>query len=88
MDFRLLGPLEVVGDGGRALPLGAGRRRALLAYLLLRANEPVANDRLIDALWGEAPPATAAQMVQNQVSGLRRALGANGRLETLGSATA
>jgi WD40 repeat protein/DNA-binding SARP family transcriptional activator len=86
VDFRLLGPLEVVGDAGRALPLGAGRRRALLAYLLLRANEPVASERLIDALWGETPPATAAQMVQNQVWALRRALGGNGRLETLGHA--
>jgi WD40 repeat protein/DNA-binding SARP family transcriptional activator len=86
VEFRLLGPLEVVGDGGRAVPLGAGRRRALLAYLLLRPNEHVPSDRLIDALWGESPPATAAQMVQNQVSALRRELGANGRLETRGSA--
>ena len=46
----------------------------------------MASDRLIDALWGEAPPATAAQMVQNHVSALRRELGANGRLETHGSA--
>ena len=86
MDFRLLGPLEVVGDGDYALLLGAGRRRALLAYLLLHPNEAVPSDRLIDALWGESPPATAAQMVQNQVSALRRELGANGRLETHGSA--
>jgi WD40 repeat protein/DNA-binding SARP family transcriptional activator len=86
VEFRLLGPLEVVGDGGRALALGTGRRRALLAYLLLKANEPVASDRLVDAMWGETPPATAAQMIQNQVWALRRELGANGRLETLGSA--
>jgi WD40 repeat protein/DNA-binding SARP family transcriptional activator len=86
LDFRLLGPLEVVDDGGLALPVGAGRQRALLALLLLRANELVASDRLVDELWGESPPSTAHKMLHNQVSGLRQALGRNGRLETHGSA--
>ena len=86
MDFRLLGPLEVVGDGGLALPIAAGRQRALLALLILRANELVASDRLVEELWGESPPPTAHKMLHNQVSGLRQALGRNGRLETHGSA--
>src|SRR5215208_5369793 len=86
VDFRLLGPLEVVGDGGLALSIGRGRQRALLAILILRANEPVAIDRLVEELWGESPPPTAQKMLHNQVSGLRQVLGRNGRLETHGSA--
>jgi WD40 repeat protein/DNA-binding SARP family transcriptional activator len=85
LDFRLLGPLEVVGDGGLALSIGTGRQRALLALLILRANESVASDRLVEELWGESPPATAHKMLHNQVSALRQAL-RNGRLETHGSA--
>jgi DNA-binding SARP family transcriptional activator len=50
MEFRILGPLEVV-DEGRALPLGGSKQRALLALLLLEANRPVSRDRLIDVLW-------------------------------------
>src|SRR5207249_11237833 len=74
MEFRLLGPLEVV-DRGRPLPLGRGKHRALLALLLLHANEVVATERLIDELWGEAPPPTAGKIVRNYVSSLRKALG-------------
>ena len=85
MDFRLLGPLEAIDDGGLTVSIGAGRQRALLALLLLRANELVASDRLVEELWGESPPATAHKMVQNQVSALREALGRDGRLETHGS---
>src|SRR6188472_2906470 len=73
MEFRLLGPLEVT-DGGGVVRLGAGRQRALLVLLLLHRNEPVSSDRLIDALWGEAPPPTAAKVLQNYVGRLRRAL--------------
>ncbi len=86
MDFRLLGPLEVVGDGGLELSIGTGRQRALLALLILRANELVPSDRLVEELWGESPPATAHKMLHNQVSALRQELGRNGRLETHGSA--
>jgi DNA-binding SARP family transcriptional activator len=86
VDFRLLGPLEVIGDGGLAVSVGAGRQRALLALLILRANELVASDRLVEELWGESPPPTAHRMLHNQVSALRRALGPDGRLETQGSA--
>ena len=86
MDFRLLGPLEVVGDGGAALAIGTGRQRALLGLLILRANELVASDQLVEELWGESPPPTAHKMLHNQVSALRQLLGRNGRLETHGSA--
>lgn len=74
MEFRLLGPLEVV-DGDRLLALGGIKPRSLLALLLLHANEVVSTDRLTDELWGEEPPATAAKSIQVHVSRLRRELG-------------
>jgi len=55
LSFHVLGPLEV-RDRDRALAVGGGQQRALLAVLLLHANEIVSADRLIDALWGAAPP--------------------------------
>jgi DNA-binding SARP family transcriptional activator len=80
MDFRLFGPLEVV-EHDRVLALGGGRQRCLFAVLLLHANEVVSSDRLIDALWGERPPLTAAKSIQVYVSRLRKELG-EGRLVT------
>ena len=74
MEFRILGPLEVV-DEGRPVVLQRGKQLALLAYLLLHPNELVSTGRLIDALWGERPPPTAAKILQNAVSQLRRVLG-------------
>lgn len=76
MDFRILGPLEVVDDGGR-LPIGQGRESALLALLLLRANEVIAADVLIEELWRGEPPATGAKSLQVYVSRLRKRLGAD-----------
>src|SRR5215210_4127855 len=73
MEFRLLGPLEVWEDG-RPLSLGGTKQRALLAILLLRANEVVSRDVLIDELWGEQPPASAAHSVEAYVSRLRKTL--------------
>jgi class 3 adenylate cyclase/DNA-binding winged helix-turn-helix (wHTH) protein len=73
MDFRILGPLEVL-DEGRAVTLGGSKQRALLALLLLHANETLTTDRLIEELWGERPPPTAAKNVQMHVSRLRKAL--------------
>jgi DNA-binding SARP family transcriptional activator len=73
MEFRILGPLEVV-EGDRVVALSGGKERALLAVLLLHANEVVPSERLIDELWGEAAPATVAKMVQVYVSHLRKAL--------------
>jgi DNA-binding SARP family transcriptional activator len=71
MDFRVLGPLEVF-DGERAVLIGAGKRRSLLALLLLHSNEVVSAERLIDELWGAQPPPTAAKGLQVYVSQLRK----------------
>src|SRR6187200_1987685 len=80
MEFRVLGPLEAVADG-RVVALKAAKPRALLAILLLNANEPVASDRLIEDLWAGRPPATAAKVLQTYVSQLRKTLG-NGAIVT------
>ena len=78
MDVRILGPLEVLDDG-RTVPLGGVKQRALLGLLLLHPNETLSTDRLIDELWGERTPASAAKAVHARVSRLRRALaGENG----------
>ena len=77
MEFRLLGPLEVIGDGGMPLPLGGRRPRALLTLLLLHPNEAVSTDRLIDGIWGETPPESAPGALQVHVHALRKALGAD-----------
>src|SRR6266508_1889859 len=82
MEFRILGPLEVI-DGGRPLAIRRGKEQALLAYMLLHANELVPSGRLIDVLWDERPPPTASKILQNAVSHLRRQLG-DGRLLTRG----
>jgi DNA-binding SARP family transcriptional activator/class 3 adenylate cyclase len=71
IEFRILGPLQVVKDD-RVLPLGGMKQRGLLALLLIDRNRVVARDRLIDALWPESPPASAANSVQVYVSKLRR----------------
>jgi len=73
MEFRILGPLEVDCDG-RKLSLGGAKQRALLAILLLHANEVVSTDRLVEELWGDRAPATAAKVVHVYVSNLRKAL--------------
>ena len=80
MDFHILGPLEVRDDRGE-ISIGGGKQRALLALLLIHPNESLATDRLIDELWAEEPPATAAKIIQNHVSQLRRTLG-DDRLQT------
>jgi DNA-binding SARP family transcriptional activator len=81
VEFRILGPLEVVGADGE-IQLGAGKQRALLALLLLHANEAVPTGRLIDLLWDEDPPSDASKALQVQVSRLRRALGSEDVLQT------
>ena len=75
IEFRVLGPLEASVDGA-PVKLGPPQQRALLALLLLNANEVVSRDRLVDGLWGERPPATAAKLVQVYVSALRKVLDA------------
>src|SRR3954464_5226690 len=71
MELLVLGPIEARMDG-REIPLGAAKQRAVLAMLALRANSTVSADELIEGLWGEHPPATAAKMVQQYISQLRR----------------
>jgi DNA-binding SARP family transcriptional activator/DNA-binding beta-propeller fold protein YncE len=78
LDFQILGPFEVHRDG-EPLPLGGRQQRALLAALVLRANELVSSERLIDELWPEDPPDTADHLVHVYVSRLRKALGDEGR---------
>ena len=73
LEFRLLGPLEFV-RGGAPIPVGQGRERSLLALLLLHANQVVSTDGLVDRLWGEDPPASAAHALQVHISNLRKAL--------------
>lgn len=74
MEFRILGPLEVRRNG-QPLALGGAQQRALLALLLIHRGEVVSTDRLIDELWGEGAPPTAAKTVQGYVSQLRKVLG-------------
>ena len=75
LEFRLLGPLEIVGGDG-PIPLGGPKQRATLAILLLGANRVVPVERLADDLYHGAAPVTAVTQVQRQVSELRRILGA------------
>jgi DNA-binding SARP family transcriptional activator len=75
VDYRILGSFEVAANG-RAIALGPPKQRAVLAILLLHADEIVATDRLIELVWGERQPRTAAHSVQIYVSELRRQLDA------------
>ena len=77
MEFRILGPLEVVEDGN-PVALGTLKERLVLGVLLLHANEFVSRERLIDDLWGEAPPPTARKAVNVYLSKLRKTLSGAG----------
>ena len=81
LDFRILGPLEVVGEQG-PLRLGGPKQRATLAILLLNANRVVSVDRLADDLYSGAAPVTAVTQVQRQISELRKALADESIIET------
>src|SRR5215218_8351525 len=74
LEFRILGPLEVVGEHG-LVRLGGPKQRATLAILLLNANRVVSVDRLADDLYAGAAPVTAVTQVQRHVSELRKTLG-------------
>jgi class 3 adenylate cyclase len=80
MEYRVLGPLEVLDASGQKVSLGGAMQQSVLAMLLLQAGRTVALDRLIDGLW-EDPPETAARTAQVYVSRLRRAL-PDGAIET------
>ena len=74
VEFRILGPLQALVDGEPA-SLGGRQQRAVLAILLTQANQTVPVDRLIDDVWDDSPPETAANLLQGYVSQLRKALG-------------
>ena len=76
LEFRILGPLEVLDDD-QPVRLGGAKQRATLAILLLHANRVVGVERLADDLYAGAPPVTAVTQVQRQVSDLRKVLGAD-----------
>jgi DNA-binding SARP family transcriptional activator len=84
MEFRLLGLFEVDSGEAGVVPVGPGKESALLAVLLLHANEPVSVDRLVEELWGDERPANAAKTVQVYVSRLRKRLDADRLLTTAG----
>jgi DNA-binding SARP family transcriptional activator len=71
MEFHILGPL-VAEFGGRSLPLGEPQQQLVLAVLLLDPERVVPIDRIIDAVWGERPPATAVKQIRNRAAALRR----------------
>ncbi|MFL5799047.1 MAG: protein kinase domain-containing protein [Actinomycetota bacterium] len=74
MEFRLLGPIEVVEDG-RARSIGGPKQRTVLAHLVLRANNALTQDRLIEEVWGEDPPPAARSTLRGYLSHLRAAVG-------------
>ena len=84
VEFRILGPLEVLAAGA-PVALGTAKQRAVLALLLVAAPEPLSRDRLIDELWGEQAPASAPHAVQVYISGIRKALAARVAVRSVGS---
>ena len=81
MELRVLGPLEVSGENG-PVDLPAAMHRRLLAALTLARGQACSADALIDAVWGEAPPASARKLLQVYVSQLRKALPSRDALAT------
>jgi DNA-binding SARP family transcriptional activator len=77
MEFRILGPIEVLDDKGNRLELGGHMQRAVLAALLLDAGRVVSTDSLTDRIWGEKAPKSATASLQNAISRLRKAIGAD-----------
>jgi DNA-binding SARP family transcriptional activator len=75
--FRILGPVTVVDPHGVDLTPRSSHQRALLADLIIHANQVISVDRLVDDLWGARPPLTARSSLHNLVSQLRKALGAD-----------
>jgi len=81
LEFRILGPLEIVTERG-PIPPGGPKQRATLSILLLSRNRVVSVDRLADDLYAGAAPVTAVTQVQRQISELRKALGPASGIET------
>jgi DNA-binding SARP family transcriptional activator/ABC-type oligopeptide transport system substrate-binding subunit len=81
VEFRILGPLEVL-DGDQQIALGGAKPRSLLALLLLARRRPISTERLIDEMWDSRRPETAHKIVQLHISSLRKAIGAE-RISTV-----
>ncbi|WP_117209604.1 AfsR/SARP family transcriptional regulator [Allorhizocola rhizosphaerae] len=79
MRFEVLGPLRVLGITGEIV-IGARRDRLVLSKLLTEPNRAVSMETLIDAVWADGPPRTAAKNIQVYVYQLRKALGEPGRI--------
>ena len=82
LEYRVLGPVQVLADG-EPLLLGGTQQRALLAILVLNANRAVSTDQLIESLWPRKPPGRPQTAVQGYVSALRKLLGRDA-IETVG----
>ena len=82
MEFGVLGPLEVTADG-RSLALAGARTRAVLALLLVRANQVVSSDRLLEELWPGQPADRATDSLQVRLSEPRKALRSAGEADRL-----
>jgi DNA-binding SARP family transcriptional activator len=78
-EFRVLGPLEVIGGDGTPVRLPGGRARVVLALLCATPGRVVTRDRLIDVAWGGAPPPTAVTQLHGYISGLRQLLAGPGQ---------
>src|SRR6266508_6865066 len=83
VELRVLGAVELRTAGGRLVPLPGPRLRAVLGVLALHANRVVATERLLENVWGQAPPKTARNSLQGHVSRLRRLLAASGEADRL-----
>src|SRR6266545_2029423 len=81
VELRVLGAVELRTAGGRLVPLPGPRLRAVLGVLALHANRVVATERLLENVWGQAPPKTARNSLQGHVSRLRRLLAASGEAD-------
>ena len=82
MEFRVLGPLEVA-VGGHPVHLAGARTRAVLALLLVHANQVVPSDRLIEELWPGHPADKARDSLQVRISELRKAFRSAGEADRL-----
>ncbi|MDQ3767692.1 MAG: winged helix-turn-helix domain-containing protein, partial [Actinomycetota bacterium] len=81
IEFRVLGPLEVLRDG-KPVRIPGDKERALLALLVIHGGEVISSDQLIEQLWGEVLPDNPANALQAVVSRLRRGLGRDGVIVT------
>lgn len=82
MEYRLLGPLEVLRDG-EALNLGTPKQRVVLAALLAERGRAISSDRLVDVVWGDSPPASALTSLHAYISNLRRILRDGGQASAI-----